>query len=110
MSKKKKLPTWATTVTPFSKLLALSMLVVFPVLGFYYGMYYQRQIEVKMPPAGFKIITNPSPTASQPRDGKVSCSTRVDCPSGYYCAQAGPIRADGQNHKTCWKIGHMMPL
>jgi hypothetical protein len=44
MAKKKKLPTWATTVTPFSKFLALSMLVIFPIVGFYLGRYYERTL------------------------------------------------------------------
>lgn len=39
---KKRLPKWATTVTPFSKFLALSMLIIFPIIGFYLGKYYQK--------------------------------------------------------------------
>lgn len=31
-----------TTVTPFSKMLALSVLVLFPILGFYFGKIYQK--------------------------------------------------------------------
>jgi hypothetical protein len=108
MAKKKKLPTWATTVTPFSKLLALSMLVVFPVLGFYYGMYYQKQMDVvKLPKKEVIVYKN---VCSQPQDGKVTCETDSDCPANYTCAQAGPIRSDGNNHKTCWKKGDAMPL
>lgn len=37
-----KLPKWATTVTPFSKYLALSMLVIFPIISFLLGMKYQE--------------------------------------------------------------------
>jgi hypothetical protein len=38
----KKLPKWATTVTPLSKYLALSMLVLFPIIAFKLGMKYQE--------------------------------------------------------------------
>lgn len=38
-----KLPKFLTTVTPFSKLMALSLFVTLPVLAFYYGMAYQKQ-------------------------------------------------------------------
>lgn len=40
------LPKSFTTVTPFSKALALSMLVVFPILGFLLGMRYQANTTV----------------------------------------------------------------
>ena len=37
-----KIPKYMTTVTPFSKMLALSMLIIFPILAFYFGMQYQK--------------------------------------------------------------------
>lgn len=37
-----KLPKYLTTVTPFSKFLALSMLVLFPIFGFYFGKAYEK--------------------------------------------------------------------
>jgi hypothetical protein len=110
MAKKKKLPTWATTVTPFSKMLALSMLVILPILGFYYGMYYQQQMDNSKQPEKVQVVSKTSHACSQPPDGQVICRTNSDCPSNYSCTQAGPIRADGQNHKTCWKNGHAVPL
>lgn len=41
-----KLPKSFTTVTPFSKALALSILIIFPILGFYLGRWYQQTIIV----------------------------------------------------------------
>ncbi len=38
------LPKSLTTVTPFSRALALSMLVVFPILGFLLGVSYQSSM------------------------------------------------------------------
>jgi len=109
MAKKKGLPKWATTVTPFSKMLALSMLVVFPILGFYYGMYYQQQKDAVDWPVKQIIVYKPSNTCAPPQDGTVICRTSADCPSNYSCTQAGPVQV-GQNPKTCWKNGHAVPL
>lgn len=39
------LPKWATTVTPFSKMLALSMLIIFPIIAFILGMKYQELVD-----------------------------------------------------------------
>jgi len=51
--KKNKLPKWLATVTPFSKLLAMSLFILFPFIGFYLGMQYQ------------KILMGNSPIASE---------------------------------------------
>jgi hypothetical protein len=40
-----KLPKSFTTITPFSKTLALTMFIIFPVLGFFYGRYYQKTLD-----------------------------------------------------------------
>ncbi|MFA6005254.1 MAG: hypothetical protein WC775_02095 [Patescibacteria group bacterium] len=39
---KSSLPKWATTVTPFSKALAMAIFVVVPILAFYFGRYYEH--------------------------------------------------------------------
>lgn len=44
-----KLPKSLTTVTTFSKWLALSMFIIIPILSFYYGMYYEQQIHQRFP-------------------------------------------------------------
>ena len=41
-----KLPKSLTTVTPFSKTLALVMFIIFPLAGFYIGMQYQKALDV----------------------------------------------------------------
>ncbi len=109
MAKKKKLPTWATTVTPFSKFLALCILVIFPILGFYFGIYYQKQMD-DYKQDNEMIVYKTSNTCAQPPDGQVACRTNKDCPSNYYCGQSGPMRADKQNHKSCFKNGDAMPM
>jgi len=42
-----QLPKSFTTVTPFSKLLALALFLLLPVLGFYLGMEYQRTVSIQ---------------------------------------------------------------
>lgn len=42
---KKKYPQWATTVTPLSKFLAMTLFILFPFIGFYLGTRYQQIID-----------------------------------------------------------------
>lgn len=42
-----KLPKYMTTITPFSKMLALSMLVIFPILSFYFGRVYEKSTTIQ---------------------------------------------------------------
>jgi len=41
-----KLPRWLTTVTHFSKMLAMILFILLPLVGFYIGMTYQEKINV----------------------------------------------------------------
>src|SRR5579859_7291054 len=110
MAKKKKLPAWATTVTPFSRILALLMLIIFPILGFYYGLSYQKQLDQnqqvnKM--LSYKTITASSHTCLPP-DGTITCRTTSDCPNGYTCQTGGPVVY--HTNRSCYKIGHAVPM
>lgn len=59
-----KLPKYLTTVTIFSKYLALVLFILFPIIGFYFGRYYQTGIVITtakispyiIPPSQKKII------------------------------------------------------
>lgn len=42
-----KLPKWLTTVTPFSKTLALIIFITFPIFGFYLGRFYEQRLSVQ---------------------------------------------------------------
>lgn len=42
-----KLPKWAITVTPLSKIVALIIFIAFPILTFWLGMQYQNLLNVK---------------------------------------------------------------
>ena len=39
-STKKALPKWATTVTPFSKLVALILFIGLPIVAFFFGLSF----------------------------------------------------------------------
>jgi len=46
LEKANRFPKWLTTVTPFSKALAMILFIAFPFIGFYLGIKYQQQISV----------------------------------------------------------------
>lgn len=48
------LPKWATTVTTFSKILALIIFITFPIIGFVLGMKYQTMLN------SYSIIIKPT--------------------------------------------------
>lgn len=64
-----KLPKSLTTVTPFSKLLAVILLVfVFPLTGFFIGMQYQRQLTSV---SGNYLTPTPTPILNTGIQGKI---------------------------------------
>jgi hypothetical protein len=81
-----KLPLWTTTVTPFSKILAMILFILFPIFGFFFGIKYQILIDNtaqlnKSPFVTFK----PSPTldpSSQELSNISSWQTHMS-PNGY---------------------------
>ena len=85
----KKLPSWLTTVTPLSKILAMILFITFPFVGFYLGMKYQERITVNTPSIPAIKIT-PTPivtqvdisgwkiyTSQKHKIGRASCRERV---------------------------------
>ena len=58
-----ELPKYLTTVTPFSKILAIILFVLLPILGFIFGMEYKQMQIQSRPPAQIVIPTSmPLPT------------------------------------------------
>jgi len=55
-----KLPKYLTTITTFSKILAMTLFILLPILGFKLGMDYQNKLNILIAPS--PII--PTPTAS----------------------------------------------
>ncbi|MFZ2026387.1 MAG: hypothetical protein WAV30_03820 [Microgenomates group bacterium] len=70
-----------TTVTPFSKALALTLFIVLPIVAFSLGMSYQATIEPKTPPTQNVI----------PSDEPVACTMDAKiCPDGTAVGRIGP--------------------
>ena len=53
----KKLPQWLITVTPFSKILAMILFILFPIIGFVLGMGYQEN-KITILPTPIKQTTS----------------------------------------------------
>jgi len=90
------------------------MVILFPSLGFYYGMYVQQKIDQNQPPKQtivYKVVKSNPTTCSQPPDGMVACRTGSDCPVGYTCALGGPIVASPKSDtpRRCYKNGDAIP-
>ena len=110
------LPKSLTTVTTFSKLIALILFITFPFVGFYIGVEYQKNInnqtfiqeskyetttcknwETICDPAypndiegcrPLKICSDSTPTPVQKKD---ICTTDAkQCPDGSYVGRTGP--------------------
>lgn len=60
LEKINKLPKWLTTVTPFSKYLAMLLFIILPIAGFYLGMQYQDKITLNKSTTSSIKITSAS--------------------------------------------------
>jgi hypothetical protein len=77
-----KLPKSLTTVTTFSKILAMILFVVLPFLGFYLGIKYQEGIQIK---------TYQSFSTTTTKFSGRTCTMEVKlCPDGSYVSRTGP--------------------
>lgn len=73
-----------TTVTTFSKWLALFMFVTFPFIGFYVGMNFQKALDK---PFLNDIVELTAPNLPQ----KKACTMEAkQCPDGSYVGRTGP--------------------
>jgi|SRR5579872_653347 len=103
-----KLPKSMTTVTTFSKTLALILFVVLPFLGFYLGTLYQKNVDT--------ISVNQQKLQPLPKAKTGSkCQSNSQCPSGQYCTVVGPIMLNPITRlpiirKECVAKGQAIPL
>jgi len=70
-----KLPKWAITITPLSKILALIIFITFPILGFWLGMQYQNLLNIKEKNTS---IANPASVYCEDQGGKSKIITDPD--------------------------------
>jgi len=78
------LPKWATTVTPFSKAIAIVMLVILPFLGFYLGMNYQRLL-LGVREGQENEIVEGEETMTEGWEGRMGIAN----PAAVYCREQG---------------------
>jgi len=84
-----------TTVTPFSKMLALSLFIICPIIGFYLGVYYQQQTRSGLPKFVCKLSQTvcTAPIIKPIRDNEPTkfCGGIAgrQCDSGYTCRLKG---------------------
>lgn len=91
-----------TTVTPFSKLVALLMFVGFPFLGFYLGTQFQQSITPQYPPLQYetppketnqRMVPPTEPTGSPVTHTPAMKACALDakqCTDGSYVGRTGP--------------------
>lgn len=72
-----------TTVTPFSRFLALALFVILPFLGFYLGMRYQKELEIK----NYDVASFPK--AYAPSSKACTMEAKI-CPDGSSVGRVGP--------------------
>lgn len=71
------LPSWATTVTPFSKILALILFISFPIFGFVFGMKYQSTVDK----SNEELYSNIQSNAIKPTLSNLPAMTPSNLPS-----------------------------
>jgi hypothetical protein len=79
---KQKLPKSLTTVTTFSKILAMALFIALPFLGFYLGMKYQEGLLVK-------TDLNNSTTTTKSSSRACTMEAKL-CSDGSYVSRTGP--------------------
>lgn len=87
-SKKSRLPKELTTITTTSRIVALCLFFVLPILGFLVGIRYQKTLTelnyMTQPVAGPEVPLSPLPNV-------VACTEEaMMCPDGSYVARISP--------------------
>ena len=99
------------TVTSFSKLLAMTLFITLPFIGFYLGMQYQQKLTISTPfvsKAQETAVATPTPILT-PTPNQM-CNIDSDCQNGAKCMEIGPLILNKPNHKVCISEGQMAPL
>ena len=106
-----KLPQQLTTVTNFSKFIAMVFFILFPFVGFFVGMKYQQAIDRTKTSESIPMAT-PTPKFIPPSEGQnqLSCTSDSDCQAGDSCMVAGPIIAGQPVQKICVQKGQALPF
>ncbi len=75
-----KLPEWATTVTPFSKILAFILFITLPIISFYFGLTLQQKVTINPIPTTFLPASpQPLPTSFPAKKTAENCQSSSEC-------------------------------
>jgi hypothetical protein len=88
----RKLPAELTTVTTTSRIVALTLFVILPILGFMIGIRYQKTLteigDLSRPMPAPEAPLSPLPTYD---DNQVACTMDAKvCPDGSYVGRVAP--------------------
>ncbi len=97
---KYKLPNFLTKVTPFSKALALFMLIAFPILGFKFGIWYQKQIYSTTPSTNTLAINQISSIPTSTPTLTPQTIKSPDCDPELLCIDGRVYLVDQKGQKT----------
>lgn len=82
------LPKYFTTVTPFSKYLAMALFIIFPFVSFYLGTQYQKMVTPSFPPTQY--IPSPHEKLSTPQQMPQIITPLLSCKPRPACLDAKP--------------------
>lgn len=102
-----------TTITPMSKLLALCMLVIFPVLAFFLGTYYERSrggMDVVQETNIPSSISEDAESVKSMRCGDFPDNAAVPYESKYFAVHGPSWSEDCRNLVwSLWETGEVLP-
>lgn len=101
------LPKSLTTITPLSKALAMILFILFPFVGFYLGVQYEKKLNpqtsqsvnpplaspTSLPTQPFSspTISSQQPISITPEENEVFCTQDAKmCPDGSFVGRGGP--------------------
>lgn len=99
-------------VTWYSKLIAVVLFVIVLFVGFKLGEIYQQAKDYSSTYSTYLQPVSPASkaTSTVSGGGTMSCVSNIDCPSGYYCSQPGPIVAGKPTSKVCTPDSQATPM
>lgn len=108
-----KLPQFLTTVTPFSKLLAMVLFILFPIASFYLGIKYQQSFPAKIEYITqekiIKVFPTETPKSLIYRCGDIPEYSDLNIPRDRFTRVIGPFWSPDCRHIawSVWQSGAM---
>lgn len=100
-----KLPASLTTVTTFSKLVAMLLFILFPIIGFKLGMVYQKGVFEEIVQENLPPVAIPVPPTRSSEDNRQIC----EMSGGTFFYELNEknkyMECEGIDEQTCGQIG-----